>query len=336
MCLRPINVKNPAYVDGSHGEHFVYTVPCGYCEECLKARQNSYMIRTREELLHNEYSFITLTYKNEKLPKVITEAGEERGSLCRAHTALFLNSFRHWCSRKEIPFPRYFLCGEYGFKTFRPHYHLLLGTQDASALYWCTNWWRIRFGLVDVKKVSRDFASYERTARYLAKYTAKSTLENRTRIASGQVRPYCLHSRDWGLSLFNRLPAYRGLVGDFGEISEYVTQQINQTSVGDFRYKLPKYYRKKLQDGILYNAVSEVKDASVDTKKALIKRHKETLAKINTISNLQRGFGFTRTEALQYYDDPNFVFPTRTELDESNSESQLKVKRLQAESKDRF
>lgn len=336
MCLHPINVKNPSYVDGRDGSHFIYTVPCGYCEECLKSRQNSYMIRTREELLKSSYTLLTLTYRNEAIPKVEDEKGIVYPSLDRSHTALFLNSFRHWYRRRGEDFPRYFLCGEYGSKTFRPHYHLLLGTQDNTALSWCIGWWRFRFGLVDSRPVSRDFASLERSARYLAKYTAKATLDNRTRIQACQVRPYCLHSRDWGASLFERLPQYKGDIGDFGELSAYVTQQINKTSVGQFRYKLPKFYRKRLQDGIICSRIQEEQNSSVASKVEVIKRYREALEKVNTIGNLQRELGLTQSESLQYYDDAHFVFPTRTPLDEANIESRLKVKRLQAEAKDRF
>lgn len=336
MCLRPINVKNPAYIDGRFGEKLVYTVPCGYCEECLKARQNDYMIRTREELLHSDYTLLTLTYRNEKLPKVIDENGIEYASLDRSHTALFFNSFRHWYKRRGEDFPRYFLCAEYGSKTFRPHYHLLLGTQDNGALSWCAGWWKFRFGLVDAKPVSKDYASFERSARYLAKYTAKAPLENRTRLRACQVRPYCLHSRDWGAALFGRLSGYSGKIDDFGAISAYVTQQINKTSVGEFRYKLPKYYRKRLQDGILCSQIQGEQATSVASKTEAIKRYRETLEKVNTVGNLQRELGVTQSEALEYYNDPYFVFPTRTPLDEADIESKLKVKRLQAESKDRF
>lgn len=287
--------------------------------------------------MQSDYTFITFTYKNETLPKVQTEYGE-RGSLCREHTSLFLNSFRHWYARREnnSVFPRYFLCGEYGSKTFRPHYHFLLGTQDGEAVNWCVNWWRMRFGRVDCKAVSKDFASFERTARYLAKYTAKAPLENRTRLVPGQVRPYCLHSRDWGSSLFTRLPRFYGKLGDFNEMSAYVTQQINKTSVGNFRYKLPKYYRKRLQDDILYSAVQGNSDASVVTKNSLIKGYRESLEKVYTLGNLQRTLGCTSAESQELYNDPHFVFPARSALDEANLESQLKVKRLQAESKDRF
>lgn len=294
------------------------------------------MIRTREELLKSDYSFITLTYRNETIPRVTLDNGEERATLSREHIALFLNSYRHWFRRRDCAFPRYFLCGEYGSKTFRPHYHLLLGTQDAEAISWCCSYWRMRYGLVDCKPVAKSLDSFEKSARYVAKYVAKAPLENRTRLLPPMVHPFLLHSREWGSSLFNRLPRYEGDLSDYSRVEAYVTQQINKTSVGNYRYKLPKYYRKRLQDGILYNQVQGEQSSPHTPKTEAIKRYREVVEKVNTIGSLQREFGLTNSEAHELYNDPNFVFPTRSPLDEANTESRLKAKRLQAEAKDRF
>lgn len=65
-----------------------------------------------EAKLHPHNTFVTLTYNDEHNPK--------DGSLDPRHTQLFLKK-----CRKSGPL-RYFLVGEYGDTTQRPHYHLAL------------------------------------------------------------------------------------------------------------------------------------------------------------------------------------------------------------------
>lgn len=65
--------------------------------------------------MHDENSFITLTYDNEHLP--------EDHSLDKKHHQDFMKRLRKFHSHKKI---RFFHCGEYGEQFKRPHYHTLL------------------------------------------------------------------------------------------------------------------------------------------------------------------------------------------------------------------
>lgn len=69
--------------------------------------------------MHRKNSFITLTYDNEHLP--------EGGTLNHQHFQEFMKRLR---KRKEVKKMtsnlRFFMCGEYGEKTRRPHYHACL------------------------------------------------------------------------------------------------------------------------------------------------------------------------------------------------------------------
>lgn len=67
-----------------------------------------------EAQLHEENSFITLTYAPEHLP--------DFGSLDRKAIPWFMKRLRH----EAGPGVRYFGCGEYGSELGRPHYHLCL------------------------------------------------------------------------------------------------------------------------------------------------------------------------------------------------------------------
>lgn len=75
--------------------------------------------------MHEVNSFVTLTYSDQALPL-------DR-SLRPRDAQLWLKRFR-----KRVGSPiRFFLCGEYGTRTHRPHYHaLLFGYWPPDASYW--------------------------------------------------------------------------------------------------------------------------------------------------------------------------------------------------------
>lgn len=69
--------------------------------------------------------FVTLTYSKEHLP--------EKGTLVPRHPQLWLKRIR----RKTGKRLRYFLVGEYGDTTWRPHYHVMLFGLDAKFCIEC-------------------------------------------------------------------------------------------------------------------------------------------------------------------------------------------------------
>lgn len=92
------------------------TVPfgCGQCLPCRVNRRRQWTWRQYlESLLHDENCFITLTYAPEYLPG--------GGQLEPKDVQLWLKRVRKALFPKRV---RYFLVGEYGENTLRPHYHL--------------------------------------------------------------------------------------------------------------------------------------------------------------------------------------------------------------------
>lgn len=71
-----------------------------------------------ENLCHSASAFVTLTYAEDMLP-----AG---ASLQPVHLQEFLKRLREHCFRKEQKKVRFYGVGEYGDKSERPHYHVLL------------------------------------------------------------------------------------------------------------------------------------------------------------------------------------------------------------------
>lgn len=101
-------------------EDLPVTINCGQCVGCRLEKSRQWAIRCiHESKLHEENSFLTLTYDNEHLP--------HDGSLNKHHHQKFMKRLRKKNSGKKI---RFFHCGEYGDNTSRPHYHTLLFGHD--------------------------------------------------------------------------------------------------------------------------------------------------------------------------------------------------------------
>ena len=87
-------------------------IPCGGCVGCRLEKSRQWAVRCMHEAqLHEDNSFITLTYRDEALP--------EHGTLVKKHLQDFWKRLRKQFGNNI----RYYACGEYGEQTFRPHYH---------------------------------------------------------------------------------------------------------------------------------------------------------------------------------------------------------------------
>lgn len=144
------------------------TVPCGQCMGCRIRRSQEWAVRIcHEASLHEENQFITLTYAPEHLPR--------SGSLQLAHWQNFMKRYRKATDKKL----RFFMCGEYGEKLSRPHYHAaifghrfddleLLNVAGGNRLYTSpqleTLW---RKGMVSIGDLTPQSAAY--VARYVTK-----------------------------------------------------------------------------------------------------------------------------------------------------------------------
>lgn len=102
------------------------TVPCGSCIGCRLNQSRVWAARMcMEAQLHDQNSFITLTYSPENLPFA--------GQLEKDHVQLFLKRLRKSLDKKYAKKIRYYYVGEYGDLNGRPHYHVLLFGHDFSA-----------------------------------------------------------------------------------------------------------------------------------------------------------------------------------------------------------
>lgn len=93
-----------------------FTVPCGKCFGCLKQRAFEITVRAvAESRMHFASSFITLTVDDEHLQEVFPRGLHHRP------WQLFAKKLRN----KIGPFS-FLMCGEYGSRTMRPHYHAVI------------------------------------------------------------------------------------------------------------------------------------------------------------------------------------------------------------------
>lgn len=103
-------------------------IPCGKCVGCRLTYSRMWADRcVAEATLHDSSFFVTFTYNNENLPQVIDkETGEIKsyGTLVKRDCQLMMKRLR-----KNYPYDnkiRFYLAGEYGDQTARPHYHAIL------------------------------------------------------------------------------------------------------------------------------------------------------------------------------------------------------------------
>lgn len=154
-CIKPIWIKNDSY----EGE-----VACGKCIGCRVNKKILWSMRCCHELYeHKKSIFVTLTYDG-KLHY------PQASSLEKAHLQKFLKRLRKAIEPEKI---RYFAAGEYGEKTGRPHYHLILygvGFDDREVIMKC--WPYTDWSVQSIREKAFGIAERQ-SIQYVAKYIEK-------------------------------------------------------------------------------------------------------------------------------------------------------------------
>lgn len=116
----------------------IVPVPCGKCPGCRLDRSRRWADRMlleyerpAGELPPRTALFVTLTYDDDHVPKVRCTDRQWRDTLSLADTQDYHKRLRKYFSPAPL---RYFLAGEYGDLTFRPHYHEILFGLDLERL----------------------------------------------------------------------------------------------------------------------------------------------------------------------------------------------------------
>ncbi len=186
-------------------------IPCGGCVECRLAKSREWADRMMLELDHSKTAvFVTLTYRPDCVPVTMLDDNDEPIlTLDKRDVQLFLKRLRKRFEPREI---RYYLCGEYGDTTQRPHYHAIIyglslsdfpdaftvHRNDYNQYIYCSPM------LADIW--GKGFASIAnvswQTCAYVARYTMKKLTGDMADIYAlrQQQPPFALMSRKPGIA----------------------------------------------------------------------------------------------------------------------------------------
>lgn len=221
--------------------NFKSLVPCGRCMGCRLDRARVWADRMLLELRDNDYKaiFVTMTYNNSSIPHAwtagynyyngydeyadplymdedeedwIAAAAGAPATLSVRDTQLFFKRLRKAFPKRRI---RYFLAGEYGPRTKRPHYHAIiygltladfpdlmikdfnqLGQPRFKSKTFADIWGN---GFCVLAAVNWN------TCSYVSRYTMKKVFssEDPTEFQNGRVPAFCTMSRRPGIGLLH-------------------------------------------------------------------------------------------------------------------------------------
>lgn len=234
ICKKPF-MKNGIAIGG-----------CGKCLPCTIRDRRLWTHRILlETLSHSECAFGTLTYKQKDI------------------TSLNYDDTRYWLMRlRKAIYPkkiRYYLVGEYGTQTQRPHYHVALfglptcerGRTEHRLPYCCSNCELIKktwgLGGIDLRGLGPE------SAQYIAGYvTGKLTGKTDRSIEklSGRVRERSFKSQGLGKHALPEI--LKALTTEFG--CDFIAENGDVPLIlnhGTKSYPLGRFLRSKIRE--LYN-----------------------------------------------------------------------------------
>lgn len=269
-----------------------FPVPCGHCIGCRLEYSRQWADRCMLELkYHGRACFVTLTYDDRHIlrrfyadPK--TGVALPSYSLCKRDLQLFFKRLRKSCPDSPI---RYFGCGEYGSRTMRPHYHIILFgvdfedkvlagksksgqqlyTSDFLSGVWCfptrnelgeyDSPDRSSAGLCTVQPVTWETCAY--TARYVTK-----------KLDGPYAKFYEEHNIDPPFCVMSRRPGIgRQYYEDHPDLWNFEYLNVS-TPDGGKKFPPPRYYMKCLEkdDPQKAEALKEIRKKMVMERQAIL------------------------------------------------------------------
>lgn len=269
------------------------SLPCGKCEGCLLERSRQWATRCTHEAQMHEYNcMVNLTYADENLP--------ENNSLKHRDFQLFMKRLRKKIDHTQRPnglqIPSesllvdgklaFYMCGEYGDKTERPHYHAALfgvdfkdkeyhsKTAQGHKLYTSKTLdklWQQGHALIGT-------VTYE-SAAYIARYVMKK-MGKQQAIEKNKIQEYNKMSRNPGLGKT--------------WIDKYTADVYPQGTIiinGGIKVKPPKYYdnryknteENQYEEMKIEREIQAKKQANDNTPSRLAVKQQVTKAQLNRL-----------------------------------------------------
>lgn len=208
------------------------SVPCGKCVFCLATKRSDWALRLHyEQKMHVGSKFVTLTYADAHL---VWKDGNSQ--LHKPHLQEFFRNMRGRGSKRKL---RYFAVGEYGAKTFRPHYHVILFgdvPEDVIRKAW-------KYGHVHIGNVTNA------SIMYCLGYVVNGSS---WKMRKDRVRPFATMSRRPGLGANYLTPAM---------IEWHKSDRKNYAIIDGVKRHLPRYYKEKI-----FSKIDRVRIAVRDQK----------------------------------------------------------------------
>lgn len=241
----------------------VMLIPCGQCIGCRIRQREDWT--TRIELEARDYPkeevwFITLTYDDEHVPGMIVKTGEimrkvqytwKPGEKHPSSVQILLyTDIQKFLKRLRKAYRgklRYFVAGEYGEQTARPHYHMILYGWRPTDLenlykihhngYYTSKWLADLWGMGQIQIAQ----AVPETYRYVAGYVTKKMYEIDGKKANeyyelGQTKPFACMSLKPGL-------------GDhyYQEHKAEIWRQGYIQCTNGKQAQIPRYYEKQME-----------------------------------------------------------------------------------------
>lgn len=256
-------------------------LPCGKCEYCRK--QIAEQWATRIELEAQKWKdviFVTMTYDEEHIPYGEIIKGYQSiqsQTVNKRDVQLFLKRLRK-AYKKPI---KYFIAGEYGDRTKRPHYHgIFFGLKPEDGVWyknqkgnayfkseWLTNIWGK--GFVDFSPAGPG--SYAYVTQYV----------NKKAIGAEQNAKYWMQGRE---------PEFRIMSKGIGE--EYLKEHMkeiletdNITCAGGRQKRPPRYFDKLLDKDTRKDTESHFRAHSEELREVRAKRRRNAIL---SLANLEQ------------------------------------------------
>lgn len=220
---------------------------CGYCTNCQMHKARLWSLRitqeasmyTRDSIPYN--CFLTLTFDNKHLPK--------DQSLDIKHMQKFMKDLRQFARRgfkyegklyKQTEGIKFFLCGEYGEKLSRPHYHICLFNWDFidKEIFKINNGLEIytsrqlaqiwKNGIHSIQDLN------ENTAAYTARYTTKKVYKR-----DGDVKGYYQNRKPEFINMSKRIG--KKFIDVYG-LDEIYNDDTCLLGERNLKLKPPRYY----------------------------------------------------------------------------------------------